>query len=104
MAGMIYVNGAISDKPGTKIDVDSKIEVKGDPCPYVSRGGLKLEKAMELWDFSLTGKVCMDMGASTGGFTDCMLQNGASKVYSIDVGYGQLDWKLRNDSRVVNME
>ena len=81
-----------------------KVEVRGNTLPYVSRGGLKLEKAMNEFDVSLEGKVCMDVGASTGGFTDCMLQNGGVKVYSIDVGYGQLDWKLRNDSRVINME
>jgi hemolysin TlyA family protein len=104
MAGLIYVDGAISDKPGTKIDLESEIVIKEDLCPYVSRGGLKLEKAMELWGFGLDGKVCMDMGASTGGFTDCMLQHGAARVYAVDVGYGQLDWKLRNDPRVVNME
>ena len=104
MAGLVYVDGAISDKPGTKIKEDADIVVKGNKCPYVSRGGLKLEKAMKLYGFQLENRVCMDVGASTGGFTDCMLQNGASKVYAIDVGYGQLDYKLRNDERVCNME
>lgn len=89
---------------GTMFKETVKIEVRGNTLPYVSRGGLKLEKAMNNFGVSLDGKVCMDVGASTGGFTDCMLQNGAVKVYSIDVGYGQLDWKLRNDPRVVCME
>ena len=104
MAGIVFVDGQRSDKAGTKIDEDAEIVVKGNDCPYVSRGGLKLEKSMAEFSLDLQDKVCMDIGASTGGFTDCMLQNGASKVYSIDVGYGQLDWKLRNDPRVVNME
>ena len=104
MAGLIYVDGQISDKAGTMIDTDAQITIKENLCPYVSRGGLKLEKAMELWDFHLEQAVCMDIGASTGGFTDCMLQKGAQKVYAVDVGYGQLDYKLRNDCRVVNME
>ena len=104
MAGMITVDGQISDKAGTMVDIDAQIAVKENPCPYVSRGGLKLEKAMKNFGVTLKDKVCMDVGASTGGFTDCMLQNGAVKVYSIDVGYGQLDWKLRNDPRVVCME
>ena len=104
MAGLIYVDGQISDKAGTMIDTDAQITIKENLCPYVSRGGLKLEKAMELWDFHLEQAVCMDIGASTGGFTDCMLQNGAQKLYAVDVGYGQLDYKLRNDCRVVNME
>lgn len=104
MEGLIYVDGAISDKPGAQIDEDAEITVKGGLCPYVSRGGLKLAKAIEEWGIDLDGKICMDMGASTGGFTDCMLMNGAAKVYSVDVGYGQLAWKLRNDPRVVNME
>lgn len=105
MSGNVYVNGQKEDKAGTAFD-ESKItlEVRGSTLKYVSRGGLKLEKAMEQWDFALEGKVCMDIGASTGGFTDCMLQNGASKVYSVDVGHGQLAWKLRNDERVVCME
>ncbi len=104
MAGNVYVDGNKEDKAGTKIDISSKIELKGGEMPYVSRGGYKLEKAMEVFPVELKGKTCMDIGASTGGFTDCMLQNGASKVYSIDVGYGQLAWKLRNDERVVCME
>lgn len=104
MAGNVYVDGNKEDKAGTKVEVDSDIEIRGGQMPYVSRGGFKLEKAMEVFPVSLDGKICMDIGASTGGFTDCMLQNGASKVYSIDVGYGQLAWKLRNDSRVVCME
>jgi 23S rRNA (cytidine1920-2'-O)/16S rRNA (cytidine1409-2'-O)-methyltransferase len=106
MAGDVFVNGQREDKPGTTFE-ESKIktlEVKGDTLPYVSRGGLKLEKAVKNFGFSLEGKVCMDIGASTGGFTDCMLQNGARKVYSVDVGHGQLDWKLRSDERVVCME
>ena len=105
MAGNVYVNGQKEDKAGTMFD-ESKItlEVRGSQLKYVSRGGLKLEKAMESWDISLEGCVCMDIGASTGGFTDCMLQNGAVKVYSVDVGHGQLAWKLRNDERVVCME
>ena len=104
MAGNVYVDGNKEDKAGTKIDIKSKIELKGGEMPYVSRGGYKLEKAIESFPVSIEGKICMDIGASTGGFTDCMLQNGASKVYSIDVGYGQLAWKLRNDERVVCME
>ena len=104
MAGMIFVDGQISDKPGNLIDVDSIITIKEDICPYVSRGGLKLEKSLSLWPIDLKDKVCMDIGASTGGFTDCMLKNGAKKVYAIDVGYGQLDYKLRTDERVINME
>ena len=106
MAGDVFVNGQREDKPGTTFE-EAKItslEVKGDTLPYVSRGGLKLEKAVKNFGFSLEGKVCMDIGASTGGFTDCMLQNGAAKVYSVDVGHGQLDWKLRSDERVVCME
>lgn len=105
MAGIVYVNGQKEDKAGSTFDVDEAvIEVRGSSLKYVSRGGLKLEKAIECFDFDLQGKICMDIGASTGGFTDCMLQNGASKVYSVDVGHGQLDWKLRNDERVVCME
>ena len=106
MAGDVFVNGQREDKPGTTFE-EAKItslEVKGATLPYVSRGGLKLEKAVRNFGFSLDGKVCMDIGASTGGFTDCMLQNGAAKVYSVDVGHGQLDWKLRSDDRVVCME
>nr|WP_294693654.1 TlyA family RNA methyltransferase [uncultured Blautia sp.] len=104
MAGDVYVDGQKEDKAGTMFPETVKIEVRGNTLPYVSRGGLKLEKAMKNFDVTLEGKVCMDVGASTGGFTDCMLQNGAVKVYSIDVGYGQLDWKLRNDPRVICME
>ena len=105
MSGNVYVNGQKEDKAGTSFD-ESKItlEVRGSTLKYVSRGGLKLEKAMQCWEFALQDKVCMDIGASTGGFTDCMLQNGATKVYSVDVGHGQLAWKLRNDERVVCME
>ena len=104
MSGDVYVDGQKEDKAGTMFKEDVKIEVRGNTLPYVSRGGLKLEKAMNHFGVSLDGKVCMDVGASTGGFTDVLLQNGAKKVYSVDVGYGQLDWKLRNDSRVVNLE
>ena len=104
MAGLVYVDGQRIDKPGTPIDDNAEITVREALCPYVSRGGLKLEKALELFHFTLDGAVAVDIGASTGGFTDCMLQKGARKVFAIDVGYGQLDWKLRNDPRVVNME
>lgn len=106
MSGIVFVNGQREDKPGTtfKDDESLNIEVRGVTLKYVSRGGLKLEKAMTEFPIKLDGKVCMDIGASTGGFTDCMLQNGASRVYSVDVGHGQLDWKLRNDERVVCME
>ncbi len=104
MAGIVYVDGQRSDKAGNLIDTEAELFVKENICPYVSRGGLKLEKAMREFSLELDGAVCMDIGASTGGFTDCMLQNGAVKVYAIDVGYGQLDWKLRNDKRVTNME
>lgn len=104
MAGIVYVDGQKSDKAGNMVDENAEITVKENLCPYVSRGGLKLEKAMNLWGFPLTDCVCMDIGASTGGFTDCMLQKGARKVYAVDVGYGQLDYKLRIDNRVVNME
>ncbi len=104
MAGIVYVDGQKSDKAGNMVDESAEIFIKENLCPYVSRGGLKLEKSMEVWQFSLENAVCMDIGASTGGFTDCMLQKGASKVYAVDVGYGQLDWKLRTDSRVINME
>lgn len=104
MAGSVYVNGQKELKAGAQIKPTDAIEVRGSKMPYVSRGGYKLEKAMQVFPLELTEKVCMDIGASTGGFTDCMLQNGATKVYSIDVGYGQLAWKLRSDSRVVNME
>lgn len=105
MSGNVFVDGQREDKAGTFFDPDKvHIEVKGMALKYVSRGGLKLEKGINRFGLKLEGKVCMDIGASTGGFTDCMLQNGASKVYSVDVGYGQLDWKLRNDPRVVCME
>lgn len=104
MAGLVYVDGQISDKAGTPVDTEAAITIKENICPYVSRGGLKLEKSIETWSLNLSDSVCMDIGASTGGFTDCMLQNGASKVYAVDVGYGQLDYKLRNDPRVINME
>ena len=105
MTGNVFVNGQREDKAGTSFDETKiQIEVKGNTLKYVSRGGLKLEKAMKSFDLSLNDAVCMDIGASTGGFTDCMLQNGASKVYSIDVGHGQLAWKLRNDPRVICME
>ena len=104
MSGDVYVDGQKEDKAGTMFQETVKIEVRGNTLPYVSRGGLKLEKAMKNFGVTLEGKISMDVGASTGGFTDCMLQNGAVKVYSIDVGYGQLDWKLRNDPRVVCME
>ncbi len=105
MAGQIYADNQKCDKAGMMIDPGkTKIEFRGEGLRYVSRGGLKLEKAMKEWGISLEGKICMDIGASTGGFTDCMLQNGAKKVYAVDVGYGQFAWKLRNDERVVNME
>ena len=105
MSGNVFVNGQREDKAGTTFDpAKSTIEVKGHTLKYVSRGGLKLEKAMQSFNLDLKGKICADIGASTGGFTDCMLQNGAEKVYAIDVGYGQLAWKLRSDERVVNLE
>ena len=104
MAGEVYVDGQKEDKAGSMFQDSVHIEVRGNTLPYVSRGGLKLEKAMTHFGVSLEGKVCLDVGASTGGFTDCMLQNGAKRVYAIDVGHGQLDWKLRNDPRVVCME
>ena len=104
MEGKVFVNNEKSDKPGTVYNEDVKIELRGKKMPYVSRGGYKLEKAIKAFPIDLKDKICMDIGASTGGFTDCMLQNGAKKVYSIDVGYGQLAWKLRTDPRVVNFE
>ncbi|MCR6515856.1 TlyA family RNA methyltransferase [Clostridium sp. LY3-2] len=104
MAGLVFIDGQRVDKPGAKVNVDSEIEFKGKKLKYVSRGGLKLEKALKEFPLTLEGKVCMDIGASTGGFTDCMLQNGAKKVFSVDVGYGQFAWKLRTDERVVCME
>lgn len=104
MEGTVFVDNQKSDKPGTSYDEECKIEVRNNKLKYVSRGGLKLEKALDVFHIDLEGTFSMDVGASTGGFTDCMLQNGCKKVYSVDVGYGQLDWKLRNDSRVVNLE
>ena len=99
MAGEVYVNGQKADKSGMEVDITSNVEVRGSACPYVSRGGLKLEKALRNFGVDPTGYVCSDSGASTGGFTDCLLQQGASKVFAIDVGYGQLAWKIRNDPR-----
>lgn len=104
MAGNVFVREQREDKAGSPFPVDVPIEIKGTPMKYVSRGGFKLEKAIELWKVPLTGQICMDVGSSTGGFTDCMLQNGASKVYAVDVGTNQLAWKLRQDDRVVSME
>lgn len=104
MSGLVFVNNQKVDKVGTPVANDAEIEVRGNALKYVSRGGLKLEKAMTSFALTLDGCICGDIGASTGGFTDCMLQNGAKKVYAVDVGYGQLDWKLRNDERVVCME
>ena len=104
MSGVVFVDGQREDKAGASFPPDIPIGIKGNTLRYVSRGGLKLEKAMEQFGLSLDDKVCMDVGSSTGGFTDCMLQNGAYKVYSVDVGHGQLDWKLRNDARVIVME
>lgn len=104
MSGIVFVDGKRVDKVGTMVSNYANIEIRGTTLKYVSRGGLKLEKAMQTFPLCLEGKVCADIGASTGGFTDCMLQNGAKKVYAVDVGYGQLDWKLRNDERVVCME
>lgn len=104
MAGVVYVDGQREDKPGARFEEDCTVEIRENLNPYVSRGGLKLEKAIRVFGIDLAGKIAMDIGASTGGFTDCMLKNGASRVYAIDVGYGQLAWTLRNDSRVVNME
>lgn len=104
MAGQVYIDNQKCDKAGLNVDVSKTPEVRGETLRYVSRGGLKLEKAMQNFPISLLGKTTMDIGASTGGFTDCMLQNGATKVFSVDVGYGQLAWKLRQDERVVNME
>ena len=104
MAGSVFVDGEREDKAGSSFPADVRIEVKGHALPYVSRGGLKLEKALANFDVTVEGKVCTDVGSSTGGFTDCMLQSGAVKVFAIDVGRGQLDWKLRQDERVVCME
>lgn len=104
MAGEVYVNGQKEDKAGSAFSEDALIEWRGDPLPYVSRGGLKLKKAVDTFGLDLAGLTCMDIGASTGGFTDCMLQEGAVKVFAVDVGHGQLDWSLRTDERVVCME
>lgn len=104
MAGLVKANGKVVDKAGTKVCEDSDLSVAQDPIPYVSRGGLKLERALDFFEIDVTGGKAIDIGASTGGFTDCLLKRGAKKVYSIDVGYGQLDWKLRQDPRVVVME
>ena len=104
MSGVVYVNGQRADKPGAQVAPDAKIEVRGNTLPYVSRGGFKLEKALKVFPIDPTGLTCIDCGASTGGFTDVLLQNGAAKVYAVDVGYGQLAWSLRTDERVVNME
>jgi len=104
MSGLVYVEGQKADKCGMQLPDTSDIDIRGKTNPYVSRGGLKLAKAVDCFDLDLSDKICMDAGASTGGFTDCMLQNGAAKVYSVDVGYGQLAWKLRTDPRVINLE
>ncbi len=104
MSGEVFVNNQKVDKPGTMVDMAAQVEIRGNHCPYVSRGGLKLEKALRDFGVDPTGYVCSDSGASTGGFTDCLLQKGAKKVFAIDVGYGQLDWKIRQDPRVVTME
>lgn len=104
MAGEIYVDGKRIEKAGEFVSINSSIEVKTNSLPYVSRGGLKLQKAIETFNINVTGKIALDIGASTGGFTDCLLKHGALKVYAVDVGYGQLDWNLRNDPRVINME
>ena len=104
MSGIVFVNGERFDKSGSTVDDESNIEIRGSGLQYVSRGGLKLEKALQNFPITLNNTVCMDIGASTGGFTDCMLQNGAKKVFAVDVGYGQLAWKLRCDERVVNLE
>ncbi len=104
MAGIVYIDEVRIDKAGTQVDGESNIIIRGNTCPYVSRGGLKLEKSIDVFTLNLSDAVCMDMGASTGGFTDCMLKKGEKKVYAVDVGYGQLDYKLRTDERVVNLE
>ncbi len=104
MAGLVFVDGQRVDKPGFQVSAEAKIDVKGNPIPYVSRGGLKLEKALKAFSIDLTGKIILDIGASTGGFTDCALKNGAAKAYAVDVGYGQLAWSLRQDPRVVVLE
>lgn len=104
MSGLVFVNGQRVDKPGTAVDPEARIEVRGEAIPFVSRGGFKLDKALKVFPVDPAGKVCIDCGASTGGFTDVLLQHGAAKVYAVDVGYGQLAWKLRTDARVVNLE
>ena len=104
MSGVVYVNGQKAQKPGDSVAPDARVEVRGETLRYVSRGGLKLEKALDVFPIDPTGLTCIDCGASTGGFTDCLLQRGAAKVYAVDVGYGQLAWSLRQDPRVVNME
>lgn len=104
MSGLVFVNGQRADKPGTPVAPDAKIEVRGEALPFVSRGGFKLDKALRVFPVDPTGKICVDCGASTGGFTDVLLQHGAAKVYAVDVGYGQLAWKLRTDERVINLE
>lgn len=104
MAGLVLVDGQKVTKAGAPVEEEALLEVKGPAIPYVSRGGLKLEKAMDLWELDLSGKICADIGASTGGFSDCMLQRGAAKVYAVDTGYGKLDWKIRTDPRVVALE
>lgn len=104
MSGLVFVDGQRADKPGMQVSPDAKVEVRGNALPYVSRGGFKLEKALKVFPIDVKGKVCIDCGASTGGFTDVLLKNGAAKVYSVDVGYGQLAWSLRQDERVINME
>lgn len=104
MSGLVFVDGQRADKPGMQVSPDANVEVRGNALPYVSRGGFKLEKALKVFPINVEGKICIDCGASTGGFTDVLLKNGAAKVYSVDVGYGQLAWSLRQDERVVNME
>lgn len=104
MAGQVFVDGQRADKPGMAVSPESRVEVRGETLPFVSRGGLKLQKALDVFDFDPAGLICIDCGASTGGFTDCLLQRGAKKVYAVDVGYGQLAWSLRQDERVVSME
>ena len=104
MSGIVFVNGQRADKPGMPVDPDADIEVRGVALPFVSRGGFKLDKALKVFPIDPAGKTCIDCGASTGGFTDVLLQHGAARVYAVDVGYGQLAWKLRNDERVINLE
>jgi 23S rRNA (cytidine1920-2'-O)/16S rRNA (cytidine1409-2'-O)-methyltransferase len=104
MAGLVIVDDHLADKPGALVSPDAPIRLRDEACPYVSRGGLKLEKPLELFQVPVAGKVCLDVGASTGGFTDCLLQHGAARVYAVDVGYGQLAWQLQQDSRVVRLD